>query len=541
MFETLTDRLTKTFSFLRDRKELTDDNIEEGLRAVRQALLEADVNFKVVKDFTDRVKERVVGGRRIQGVEASQQFVAAFHHELVQLMGPKDVRLEFAKNGPTIVLMAGLQGAGKTTTCAKLAKLMRDKHGRRPLLVAADVKRPAAVEQLKVLGRQINVPVFHKEGLAPPELCLQGVAYAHTAGADMVILDTAGRLHVDLAMMDEVRDIATKVRPTNTVLVVDAMTGQDAVNSAKAFDDALALSGVILTKLDGDARGGSAVSLKAVTGKPILFIGTGEKIDELDTFHVERMASRILGMGDVVGLVERAQSAISEKEASDSFEKLVMGSFTLEDMLAQLRMVRKLGPMKKVLGMMPGMSGLADQVNIDDKQMNRLEALFTSMTPRERLQPDLLDMGRRRRIARGSGQDVAAVNDLLKRFKEMKLMMKQLGKMGLGAKFGAKEKLSALKQMNEAGGMPGLGGGLSGFGGGGLGGLGAGSAEGPAAPGSGGEGKQLPGWMQEGAASRGGGGLLGGGLGGLFGGTRPMGASSTRQSGKKKDKKKKRR
>lgn len=542
MFETLTDRLTKTFSFLRDRKELTDDNIEEGLRAVRQALLEADVNFKVVKDFTDRVKERVVGGRRIQGVEASQQFVAAFHHELVQLMGPKDTRLEFAKNGPTVVLMAGLQGAGKTTTCAKLAKLLRDKHGRRPLLVAADVKRPAAVEQLRVLGRQINVPVFHKEGLAPPELCLQGVAYAQTAGADMVILDTAGRLHVDLALMDEVRDIATKVRPNNTVLVVDAMTGQDAVNSAKAFDDALALTGVILTKLDGDARGGAAVSLKAVTGKPILFIGTGEKIDELDTFHVERMASRILGMGDVVGLVEKAQSAISEQEASDSFEKLIMGSFTLEDMLAQLRMVRKLGPMKKVLGMMPGMSGLADQVNIDDKQMNRLEALFTSMTPRERLQPDLLDMGRRRRIARGSGQDVAAVNDLLKRFKEMKLMMKQLGKMGLGAKFGAKEKMAALKQMNEAGGMPGLGGGLSGLGGPGLGGpglggLGAGPAEGPASAG-----KQLPGWMQDGAAPRGGGGgLLGGGLGGLFGGARPMGASSTRQSGKKKDKKKKRR
>ena len=360
MFETLTDRLSKSFAFLRGQKELTDDNIEEGLRQVRTALLEADVNFKVVKDFIDRVRSRVIGAKKLGGVEPSQQFIHAFHQELVELMGPKDARLEFAKNGPTVILMAGLQGAGKTTTCAKLAKLLRDKHQMRPILVAADVKRPAAVEQLRVLGRQIGVPVFFKEGLAPPDLCLQGVAYARSAGADLVILDTAGRLHVDKQMMDEVVEIARAVKPTNTVLVVDAMTGQDAVQSSKAFHESIELTGVILTKLDGDARGGAAVSLKAVTNRPILFVGIGEKIDDIDAFHAERMAGRILGMGDVVGLVEKAQTAISDKEAQASFEKMVLGDFTLEDMHAQMQMVRKLGPMKKVLGMMPGMSGLGD-------------------------------------------------------------------------------------------------------------------------------------------------------------------------------------
>ncbi len=533
MFETLTQRLTQSFSFLRNQKELTEANIGEGLEQVRNALLEADVNFKVVKDFTERVRQRVVGQQKITGVDPSQQFVAAFHHELVGLMGPKDARIEFAKNGPTVVLMAGLQGAGKTTTCAKLAQHMREKYSKRPLLVAADVKRPAAVEQLKVLGRQIGVPVFFKEGMTPPELCFQGVAHARVAGADLVILDTAGRLHIDRDMMSEVVEIARVVKPTNTVLVVDAMTGQDAVTSAAAFNQSLELTGVILTKLDGDARGGAAVSLKAVTGKPILFVGEGERMGDLEPFHAERMAGRILGMGDVVGLVEKAQSAMTEKQAQAAFEKLVMGSFTLEDMLAQLRMVRKLGPMKKVLGMMPGMSGLADNLDINDGQMNRLEALFTSMTPRERLQPDVIDMSRRRRIARGSGQEVAAVNDLLKRFKEMKLVMKQMNKMGLAAQMGAKHKREALKDMSpdgelageESGGVGGMLSGLSsGIGniGRGLGGMLGGG--GPGMGGAGGPGG--PGGM--------------GGLGGLFGGPRPMGSSATRKSGsKRKDKKRK--
>ena len=526
MFESLTQRLGKSFSFLRDKKELTADNVEEGLKEVRAALLEADVHFKVVEEFTAKVRARVLGEKRLAGVDPSQQFIAAFHHELVELLGPKDARIEFAKNGPTVVLMAGLQGAGKTTTCAKLAKHMREKFGKRPLLVAADVKRPAAVEQLRVLGRQIDVPVFHQEGLAPPQLCLRGVAEARVKGCDLVLLDTAGRLHVDQEMMDEVRAIARTVDPTATVLVVDAMTGQDAVNSAAAFHAALALTGVILTKLDGDARGGAAVSLKAVTGRPVLFTGVGEKIDDLDAFHVERMAGRILGMGDVVGLVEKAQSAISEKEAQASFEKMVLGDFTLEDMLGQLRMIRKLGPLKKVLGMMPGLGSQVGALDIDDKQMNRLEALFTSMTPRERLQPDVLDMSRRRRVARGSGQDVSAVNDLLKRHREMKLLMKQLNKMGLASQFGGKQKEAALKSMSGTGELAsaGSGGGLFGGLGKGLGSMfGGGGGGAPALP---------PGGMP--------GGFPGLGAGNPFG-PRPMGSSHTRKSGKKKKDKKRRR
>jgi signal recognition particle subunit SRP54 len=516
MFETLTQRLTASFGFLRGQRELTDANIEEGLREVRTALLEADVQFQVVQDFTAKVRARIVGEKRIAGVDASSQFVHAFHRELVELLGPQDARIEFAKNGPTIVLLAGLQGAGKTTTCAKLAKFFREKHAKRPLLVAADVKRPAAVEQLRVLGAQIGVPVYFKEGVRPPEL------HARVSGADFVLLDTAGRLHVDAEMMQEVVEIASAVRPTDTVLVVDAMTGQDAVNSAKAFHEKLALTGVILTKLDGDARGGAAVSLKAVTGRPILFAGVGEKIDDLDAFQPERMAGRILGMGDVVGLVERAQSQISETEAQASFEKMVLGSFTLEDMLAQLRMIRRLGPMKKVLGMIPGMSQLGD-MDIDDKQMNRLEALFTSMTPRERIQPDLLDMNRRRRIARGAGQELPAVNELLKRFKEMKLVMRQMQKLGLGAKLGAKEKRASLAGMSRSGELADAAEDFQGSGGGF-----------PGMPGG-------AGTLGGGAGNLGGMGG-GGGLAGLFGGTRPprpMGSSATRQSGsKRKDKKK---
>src|SRR5262245_493166 len=470
MFETLTQRLTASFGLFRGQRELTEANIEEGLRQVRTALLEADVQFQVVQDFTAKVRARILGEKRIAGVDASAQFVHAFHKELVDLLGPQDARIEFAKNGPTIVLLAGLQGAGKTTTCAKLAKHFREKHGRRPLLVAADVKRPAAVEQLRVLGAQIGVPVYAKDGLRPPEVCLQGVAHARVAGADFVVLDTAGRLHVDEEMMREVVDVAAAVRPTDTVLVVDAMTGQDAVNSAKAFHERLALTGVILTKLDGDARGGAAMSLKAVTGRPILFTGVGEKIDDLDAFHAERMAGRILGMGDVVGLVERAQEKISEADAQASLEKMVLGSFTLEDMLAQIRMIRKLGPMKKVLGMMPGMSQLMEGIDVDDRKLNRLEALFTSMTPRERIHPETLDMSRRRRIARGAGQEVQAVNDLLKSFKGMKQVMKEMNKLGLGSRFGAKGKKEALRGMSADGELAadsggGLFGGLGGLGG----------------------------------------------------------------------------
>ncbi|MDF1838321.1 MAG: signal recognition particle receptor subunit alpha, partial [Planctomycetota bacterium] len=342
MFESLTNRLTNSFSFFRGKRELTEDNIGEGLEQVRSALLEADVHFKLARDFTARVKERALGGDRLKGVEASDQFVHAVHAELVELMGPEDARLEYAKTGPTVLLMAGLQGAGKTTTCAKLAKMLSKKDGRRVLLVAADVKRPAAVQQLQILGERIGIPVFHKEGATPPEVCKAGVEEAKRTGCDLVILDTAGRLHVDAEMMDEVAEIAAVTNPDNQVLVVDAMTGQDAIQSAKAFHERLKLTGVILTKMDGDARGGAAVSLKEITGAPILFLGTGEHIDDLDAFQAERMAGRILGMGDVVGLVETASEKIDEEEAQAGFEKMVMGTFTLEDMLGMIRMIRKL-------------------------------------------------------------------------------------------------------------------------------------------------------------------------------------------------------
>ena len=524
MFESLTQRLSGAFSFLSGSKELTEENIDQGLAAVRQGLLEADVHFKVTKDFVASVRERALGAEKLKGVDASDQFVHACHEELVELMGPEDARLEFAKSGPTVILMAGLQGAGKTTTCAKLARHLRDKHQKRPLLVAADVKRPAAIEQLQILGRQIDVPVHAEIGVSAPDVCKSAMAAARAGSFDVVILDTAGRLHVDDEMMAEVEEIARRTEPHNQVLVVDAMTGQDAVRSASAFHERLSLSGVILTKLDGDARGGAALSIKAVTGRPILFAGVGEKIDDLDAFSPERMAGRILGMGDVVGLVETAAENISEEEAQASYEKLVMGSFTLEDMLAQLRMIQKLGPMKKVLGMIPGLGSMVDQIDTDDKRIKRLEALFTSMTPKERLHPEILDMNRRRRVARGAGQDVGAMNELLKSFKGMKKMMKEMNKMGLGSMLGAKGKRAALKDMSPTGELaaPGAGGG-----GGLLGGLGSLF---------GGGGAPTPG--PDAAGMPGGAGLED--LASAFGaGARPAGSSSTRkQKPKRKPKKK---
>ncbi len=504
MFETLTQRLGSAFAALRGKRELSEENVEEGLRAVRAALLEADVHFQVARDLVERVRSEVVGERVMRGVEPGQQFAHAVHRALVELMGPEDARLEFAKVPPTVVLLAGLQGAGKTTTCAKLAKLLRERHQKRPLLVAADIKRPAAVQQLQVLGARLGMPVFHREGIPASEVCAAALAQARAGGHDLVLLDTAGRLHVDDELMAELAEIAARTSPHATILVSDAMTGQDAVRSAQAFHARLVLTGLILTKLDGDARGGAAVSLKAVTGAPILFVGTGEKLEDLESFHPARMAGRILGMGDVVGLVEEAQAKISEGEAQAAYEKLVLGSFTLEDMLAQIRMFRRLGPMKKVLGMMPGMSGLVEHVDADDRKMNRLEALFTSMTPYERIHPECLEMGRRRRIARGAGQEVGAINELLKSFKAMRQMMKEMNKLGLGARMGEKAKRETLKGLApEALSAGDLGGGLfEGL----LGGAGA---------------RGIP------------------GLGGL-GAPRPMGSSATRQSGSKRKEKERR-
>ncbi len=516
MFESLTQRLSSAFAGLRGTSELTEESIADGLEAVRSALLEADVHFKVAREFTDRVRERALGKERVRGVGAADQFVHSCHQELVELMGPEDAQLEYTKSGPTVILMAGLQGSGKTTTCAKLAKHLREKHHRRPLLVAADVKRPAAVEQLQILGQRIGVPVHSEPGASAPEVCVAGVKAATRGGHDVVILDTAGRLHVDDEMMAEVGEIARRTSPTNQILVVDAMTGQDAVRSAGAFHERLALTGVILTKLDGDARGGAALSIKAVTGRPILFAGVGEKVEDLDAFSPERMAGRILGMGDVVGLVETPQEQIGQAEAPATYEKMVLGSFTLEDMFAQLKMIQRLGPMKKVLGMIPGMSQLGDLDLADDKRMVHMRALFTSMTPRERLRPELIDLSRRRRIARGAGQDPSAVGDLLKSFKGMQRMMKEMNKLGLGAKLGAKAKKETLRDLSPTGELAEGGGGM------GLGGLG-GLFGGGGGPGGGADG--LPGGLA--------------GLPGLGGGPRPMGSSSTRKPASRSKQKRK--
>jgi signal recognition particle subunit SRP54 len=451
MFESLTNRLKGAFGLFRGQTELTESNIEEGLSKVRQALLEADVHFQVSRDFIEKVRARALGQQRLgdKQISPSDQFIYAVHRELVELMGPEDARLEFRKDGPTVILMAGLQGAGKTTTCGKLARHLKQKHQKRVLMVAADVKRPAAVEQLKVLGQRLSVPVFHEPGLSPPELCARGVAHARATGAEVVLLDTAGRLHVDEDLMREVAEVAARTKPDAQILVVDAMTGQDALRSSKAFHERLSLTGVILTKFDGDARGGAALSLKAITGCPILFVGTGEKPEDLDPFSAERIAGRILGMGDVVGLVEAASERIDEQEAQAQFEKLVMGTFTIEDMLAQLRMIQRLGPLKKVLGMLPGVGDQLDKLDVDDKHIRRIEALCTSMTPRERLTPDIIDMSRRQRIARGAGQDLNAVSQLLKQHRTMQGLMKQMGKLGLGP--GAKEKRALLESLSPTG------------------------------------------------------------------------------------------
>ncbi|MFT5284091.1 MAG: signal recognition particle subunit SRP54 [Planctomycetota bacterium] len=538
MFESLTKRLSSAVQSLRGERSITEKNVEEGLEAVRQALLEADVHFKVATDLIGRVRDSVLGEEVGKGMDASQRFIHAVHLALVDLMGPEDAELDLSGTAPVVILMAGLQGAGKTTTSAKLARFLRDKRNRKPLLVAADVKRPAAVEQLKVLGKQLDIPVFHQEGIAPDEVCARGVESAKLQGYDTVILDTAGRLHIDSELMDELGRIVKRTSPRNQLLVADSMTGQDAVRSAQAFHEQLDLTGVVLTKLDGDARGGAAVSLKAVTGRPIVFIGTGEKLEDLDTFSPERMAGRILGMGDVVGLVEKAQESIDETEAQASFEKMVMGSFTLEDLLGQIRMIQKLGPMKKVLGMMPGMGGMMDKLDFDDNHMQRLEALFLSMTPRERLLPSLLDMSRRRRVARGAGQEVGAVNQLLKMHKGMGQMMK---KMGMGGKLGGKAKKQALAGLSPDGNLA-----ASDLGGGMLGGLG------DMAKGLGGMAKGLGGLAGLGGSTPDMSGLGGfGGAGGagmpdiasMMGGSgpKPMGSSATRKSGSKRKQKKNKR
>ncbi|MBR6546300.1 MAG: signal recognition particle protein [Clostridia bacterium] len=439
MLENLTEKLANAFKRFRNKGKLTEADVKEGMREVKLALLEADVNFKVVKEFIKNVTERAVGSTVLESLLPAQQIVKIVNEELIRLMGSESAKIEIAPKPPTVIMMVGLQGAGKTTHSAKIAKYFKSK-GKRPLLVACDVYRPAAIDQLKVVGEAVDLPVFTMGNrVSPIEIARAGVEHAKRNGNDMVLIDTAGRLHVDEELMAELRSIREAVSPTEILLVVDAMTGQDAVNVAKSFDELLELSGVVLTKMDGDTRGGAALSVRYVTGKPIKFIGTGEKLDMLELFHPDRMASRILGMGDILSLIEKAEAAYDEKTAAEMERKLREATFTLEDFLLQLRQLKKMGNLEHLLGMMPGMKpGALKDANIDERQMARTEAIVLSMTKDERVDPSIIGGSRKRRIAKGSGTSVEDVNRLLKQFDQMKKMMKQFsgkGKRGMRLAF----------------------------------------------------------------------------------------------------------
>jgi len=431
MFESLSESLGNVFRKLSGKGRLSEANVEEGLQEVRRALLAADVSFKIVKDFIDKVKVAAVGAEVLKTVNPTQMFISIVHTELTQLMGPVDHSIPPAQTGkPTVLMMAGLQGAGKTTTTAKLGKYLQ-KRGRRPMLIAADMIRPAAVEQLKTLGSQNGIPVYFEPSGRPVKICERGVAKAQEQGCDVVILDTQGRLHVDREMMDELKEIHQKLKPQQTFLVVDAMTGQDAVKSADEFNKQLSLDGVILTKLDGDARGGAALSVKAIVGKPIKWIGMGEKIEMLEEFHPERMADRILGMGDVVTLVEKAREAIDEEQARKLQEKIKKDELTIDDFLKQLEAMEKMGPIKSLMKLIPGASQMGQMMGDMDNAENELKyakAIIRSMTMQERENPELLNASRRQRIAKGSGRPVHEVNSIIKQFDEARKMIKLMKK-----------------------------------------------------------------------------------------------------------------
>ncbi|HLS07222.1 MAG TPA: signal recognition particle protein [Bacillota bacterium] len=439
-FEGLADRLQQTIKKLTGKGKVSEQDVNTMAREIRLALLEADVNFKVVRDFINRVKERAVGQEVLESLTPGQQVVKVVKDELAELMGGEESKIAVADRPPTVIMMAGLQGAGKTTTTGKLANLLRKQYNRSPLLVACDVYRPAAVDQLQRLGKQLNMPVFEKGTEANPvDIAKEAIEYAKEEHLDYVIIDTAGRLHVDNELMDELAAIKSDVQPDEIFLVVDAMTGQDAVNVAENFNEQLDVSGVILTKLDGDTRGGAALSIKAVTDKPIKFAGMGEKLDELEVFHPERMASRILGMGDVLTLIEKAQEQVDEKQAKELEEKMRTMSFTLDDFLEQMGQVREMGPLEDLMAMIPGanrMKGLQN-AQIDEKQLSHIEAIIQSMTQEERENPKVMNASRKRRVAKGSGTNVSQVNRLLKQFNDMQKMMKQMtnassGKRGRG-------------------------------------------------------------------------------------------------------------
>ncbi|MBC2329835.1 signal recognition particle protein [Listeria swaminathanii] len=436
-FEGLAGRLQETMNKIRGKGKVNEADVKEMMREVRLALLEADVNFKVVKQFIKTVSERAVGSDVMKSLTPGQQVIKIVQEELTSLMGGEESKIGTADRPPTVIMMVGLQGAGKTTTSGKLANLLRKKYNRKPLLVAADIYRPAAIKQLETLGKQLDMPVFSLgDQVSPVEIAKQAIEKAKEEHLDYVIIDTAGRLHIDETLMDELKQVKEIAKPTEILLVVDSMTGQDAVNVAQSFNEQLEITGVVLTKLDGDTRGGAALSIRSVTGKPIKFIATGEKMEALETFHPDRMASRILGMGDVLSLIEKAQTDVDTEKMKAMEQKMKDNSMTLDDFLDQLQQVKQMGPLDELLKMMPGankMKGL-DNMNVDDKQLGHIEAIIKSMTKNEKDNPDIINASRRKRIARGSGRPVQEINRLLKQFAEMKKMMKQMTGGGKGKK-----------------------------------------------------------------------------------------------------------
>ena len=447
-FENLSTKLQNIFKNLRGKGRLSEADVKTAMREVRLALLEADVNYKVAKDFTNTVTEKCIGANVMESLTAPQMVIKIVKEELTALMGSEQARLKTSNSIPTVIMMCGLQGSGKTTHSAKLAKLLKAQ-GHRPMLAACDIYRPAAIEQLKVLGNAVGVPVFEMGTQKPEITAKKAVAYAKDYGHDYLILDTAGRLHIDTELMDELKRITQAVEVNDILLVIDSMVGQDAVNIAKAFNDILEIDGVIITKLDGDTRGGAALSVRAVTGKPIMYAGVGEKLDELEEFHPDRMASRILGMGDVLSLIEKVESEIDEKKAEEAAKRLEENKFDMNDLLEQFGQIKKMGSIKSILSMIPGMDKQIRNVDIDDRQMLRVEAIIKSMTKKERLKPDIINASRRRRIAAGAGVKVEDVNRLMRQYEQMRKMFRQMNAKG------GKRKL-----MRGLGGLPGGPGGL---------------------------------------------------------------------------------
>lgn len=449
-FEGLSAKLNNVFGKLKGHGKLNEKDIKDAMREVRMALLDADVNYKVAKDFVNKVSEKAVGAQVMESLTPAQQVIDIVHGELIELMGNTTARLDFPSKPPCVIMMCGLQGAGKTTHCAKLAKYLMEQN-RRPLLVACDVYRPAAIEQLRIMGEKAGAHVFEMGQIDPVKIAKEGIKYAKDNGFDVVMLDTAGRLHIDETLMEELENIKRETQPNEILLVVDSMTGQDAVNVAESFNNALDITGVILTKLDGDTRGGAALTVLAVTGKPVKFAGIGEKIDAIEPFHPDRMASRILGMGDVLTLIDKAKAAIDEKAAERTMQKMQENKFDLNDLYAQFEQIEKMGNIHSLLNMIPGVAGKVKEEDIDDRKMPRTKAIISSMTPKEREKPSIIDAKRKRRIAAGSGTKVEDVNQLLRQFEQMQKMMKQFG-------FGGKGKKKRLPKFPmNMGGMGGMG------------------------------------------------------------------------------------